>query len=102
MSSLAQGLVDQHFPGGIKKIIGHKRNWHRLKQLSTYTLPAQPLLQLTKRKYYFPLRRNNIAINDHITRQPAKLLNQLRKTMRDFIHRARIDSYSPRFDMRLR
>src|SRR5215213_3541930 len=102
MSSLAQGLVDQHFPGGIKKIVCDQRNRYRLKQLSAYMLPAQPLLQLTKRKYYFAIRRNNLPVNDHVTSQRAKWLNQLRETMRDLVHRARVDRNSPRFDMRLR
>src|SRR5215216_3556209 len=102
MSPFAQGLVDQDLPPRIKKVIGHQHNRHRLEQLTTHVLPAQPLLQLAKRKYYFTVHRNDLSVNDGARWQRPKRLNQLRKAVRDLIHGPRVDSNSSRLDMCLR
>src|SRR5215208_6395768 len=99
MSSVAQWLVDKNLPIGVEQVITNQCNRNRLLQLTTDVLSAQPLLQFTEWKNHFAVRRNYLSIDDHISGQRSKRLNQLGKPVRDFIHRPRVDRYSPRLYM---
>src|SRR5215210_1167963 len=91
MSSFAQGLVDEYLSPSIKKVIGHQHYGYSLEQLTAHVFPAQPFLQFTKGKYHFIISWNKLSINDYVTRQRSKWLNQLRKPVSDFVHGPRVN-----------
>ena len=93
-AALFQRLVRQHPSGGIQEIVGYKNHRYFSQQVFTNGLSPESLLEFAKRHDSLAARRHNFAIDYGVNSQISQGRLQLRKTMRDLVHGAGVNSHA--------